>query len=358
MHNHIVELGLKDIRSATHVANMATFRALLCEVLDFFDEVLSSQDEGLDGKNLCDRVGHFRGLLAAAMDHGHIAAIAAPLLAVCQETFERLKRQREDTREELAGLIIHVRDAMSVIVGEGAAFSEDLNDSTERLEALKRIPNLQELKAGLAREVRALKQVAREREQSWQSTVTAFEAKVARLEAQLRASQEEASIDPLTGVANRRAFDRVLRASMEGRNRRFVLAVLDVDDFKRINDTFGHTVGDDVLKTVADTLKGAVRGDDVVARIGGDEFALVAQGLTLDQADRRMRSMMAMLNDAKVGLNGAHVSVSCGIAEFSAGDTAQSLMSRADEAVYEAKRSGKHHIITKTTPYIRDLKAS
>ena len=201
--------------------------------------------------------------------------------------------------------------------------------------------------------------VARERDQRWQTTVTAFEERAARLEAQLpRASQEEASVDPLTGVANRRSFDRVLRASMEGRNRRFVLAVLDVDDFKRINDTFGHTSGDEVLKMVAETLKGAVRGDDVVARIGGDEFALVAQGLTLAQADRRMRSMMATLSEANVGMNGAHVTVSCGIAEFSAGDTAQSLMSRADEAVYEAKRSGKHHIVTRTTPYIRDLKAS
>lgn len=358
MQNKMVELGLRDIRSASHVANMATFRALLCEVLDFFDEVLSSQDEGLDGENLCEKVAHYRGLLAAAMDHGHIAAIASPLLAVCQETFERLKRQRDGTRDEIVGLISHVRDAMAVIVGEGATFSEDLNDSTERLDALKRIPNLQELKAGLAREVRSLKQVAREREHRWQSTVTAFEQKVAKLEAQLRASQEEASVDPLTGVANRRSFDRVLRAAMEGRGRRFILAVLDVDDFKRINDTFGHAAGDEVLKMVAETFTGAVRGDDVVARIGGDEFALVAHGLSLAQADRRMRTMMAILNEVNVGMNGAKVTVSCGIAEFSAGDTAHSLMSRADEAVYEAKRTGKHHIVTRTTPYIRDLKAS
>jgi diguanylate cyclase (GGDEF)-like protein len=130
-----------------------------------------------------------------------------------------------------------------------------------------------------------------------------------------------------------------------------------VDDFKRINDGLGHTRGDDTLKLVADTLKGAVRGDDVVARIGGDEFAVIASGLTLAQADRRMRTMMATLAQATMG-GEACVTVSCGIAEYSAGDTAQSLMARADEAVYEAKRLGKNHIITRSTPYIRDLKAS
>jgi diguanylate cyclase (GGDEF)-like protein len=113
-----------------------------------------------------------------------------------------------------------------------------------------------------------------------------------------------------------------------------------------------------VLKIVAETLKGAVRGDDVVARIGGDEFALVASDLTLAQAERRMRGMMAMLGDANVGMDDARVTLSCGLAEYSAGDTCNSLMSRADEAVYEAKRQGKNHIGTKTTPYIRDLKAS
>jgi hypothetical protein len=148
MTTRIVELGLHEVRRTSHTANMATFRALLCELLDFFDEVLSSSDEGLDGENLCDKVSHYRAMLAAAVDQGQIAAIASPLLAICQETFERLKRQREGVRDELAGLIVSVRDAIATIVGESAAFSEDLNDSAERLEALRRIPNIQELKAG------------------------------------------------------------------------------------------------------------------------------------------------------------------------------------------------------------------
>ena len=346
------------MKSASHVQSLATFRALLCELLDFFDEVLSAADEGLDGEKLCEKVGHYRGQLAAAVDQAQIAAIAGPLLAVCQETFDRLKRQREGTREEVASLILQVRDAVALLVGEGTAFSTDVTDTATRLEALRFIPDIQDLKASLSREVRELKHVARERDARWKTTVSVFENRVALLEDQLRKSQEEASVDPLTGVANRRAFDRALRDCFESRGRRFVVAVLDVDDFKKINDTYGHAKGDAVLRMVADTLKAAVRGDDLVARIGGDEFALIASGLTLPQAERRLRSVTTTLESGNVGLGDAHVTISCGIAECSAGDTPQSLFTRADEAVYEAKHAGKNHIITRALPFIRDLRAS
>ncbi len=346
------------MNSASQLQSLATFRALLCELLDFFDEVLSSEDEGLDGQKLCEKVGHYRGQLAAAVDQGQIAAIAGPLLAVCQETFDRLKRQREGTREEVTSLIIQVRDAMALLVGEGGAFSSEISDAATRLEALRLIPDIQDLKASLSREVRELKHVAREREQRWKATVGVFESRVAQLEDQLSKSQEEASVDPLTGVANRRAFDRAMRDCFEVRGRNFVVAVLDVDDFKRINDTFGHAKGDVVLQMVADTLKAAVRGDDVVARIGGDEFALIATGLTLQQAERRMHAVLTTLGAANAGMGETHVTISCGIAECSAGDTPQTLLTRADEAVYEAKHSGKNHIMTRALPFIRDLRAS
>ncbi len=350
----LIGLGLRDIKSASPVQSLATFRALLCELLDFFDDVLSAADEGLDG----EKVAHYRGMLAAAVDQDQISAMAGPILTVCQETFERLKRQREGTREEVMSLILQVRDAVAMIVGEGHAFSTDLTDTTKRLEALREIPDLLDLKASLAREVRSLKQVARDREQRFQATVSVFETRVALLEDQLRKSQEEASVDPMTGVANRRAFDRALRDCFEKRGHTFVLAVLDVDDFKRINDTYGHAKGDTVLRMVADALKAAVRGDDLVARIGGDEFALIATGLTLSQAERRLHAVTTTLKGANAGMGESHVTISCGIAEYSAGDTPLSLMTRADEAVYDAKRRGKNHIITRALPFIRDLCAS
>jgi diguanylate cyclase (GGDEF)-like protein len=135
-----------------------------------------------------------------------------------------------------------------------------------------------------------------------------------------------------------------------------VLAIFDVDEFKRINDTGGHETGDCVLKVIASGLKMSVRPDDVVSGIGGDEFAMLAPGLTLRQAESRLRSMLEKLEASlEEAANLPRVTLSCGAAEYSAGDTMQSLMSRADQALYEAKRKGKNRVAVKTLPLIRDL---
>jgi diguanylate cyclase (GGDEF)-like protein len=118
-------------------------------------------------------------------------------------------------------------------------------------------------------------------------------------------------------------------------------------------------VGDRALVAVAQALKNSVRaGADVVARIGGDEFAVLVADLNLRQAESRLRMLSASLaavkfetpKDAPLKLT-----LSIGVAECSAGDTPQSLMERADAAVYEAKRLGKNRVVTKTKPTLRDL---
>ena len=136
--------------------------------------------------------------------------------------------------------------------------------------------------------------------------------------------------------------------------------MVDVDNFKRINDVHGHVLGDRALTIVAQALKDSVRQDrDVVARIGGDEFALLISGLALPQVESRLRMLSASLAGARVdAVNGAPLmlTLSCGIAEYSAGDTVESLMERADRALYEAKNLGRNRVVTKVKPTLRELR--
>jgi diguanylate cyclase (GGDEF)-like protein len=115
-----------------------------------------------------------------------------------------------------------------------------------------------------------------------------------------------------------------------------------------VNDTHGHAVGDQVLVFIAQTLARSLRSDDIIARIGGDEFAVMARGLTIDQAERRLRAVIASLRDpAAEGRPPIVPGVSCGIAACTANDTVDSLFERADAGLYAAKRQGKNRIVVR-----------
>lgn len=250
-----------------------------------------------------------------------------------------------------------MREAVATIAGDNHKFDNSLDHSTARFEAMAHCNNLRLLKQQLVSEVTVLKKIAADRQKVWEATVSVLESRVATLERQLVSSREEASLDPLTRIANRRTFDRTVRQWLEHDRLQFVLALLDLDDFKRINDTHGHSAGDKVLLAVAQALRGSLRASDLVARFGGDEFAVLITGLTLRQAESRLNVVVSQLAKASVAPGDASgITLSCGVAEVSAGDTVDSLMHRADQALYEAKRHGKNRVAVKTTAFIRDLR--
>ena len=152
-------------------------------------------------------------------------------------------------------------------------------------------------------------------------------------------------------------FERYFSTYAAGR-RSFNLAILDIDDFKAINDALGHLAGDEALKTLAQTLKDTVRPHDVVGRFGGDEFVVLMVDMTLKQAEARMITVLRALRSVTISKEQPRpVSASAGLAEFSAGDSFEGLLKRADHALYEAKRAGKNRVFVKAAPFIRDLRS-
>jgi diguanylate cyclase (GGDEF)-like protein len=260
-------------------------------------------------------------------------------------------------RRNLDQALEMVREAVALMAGEQAAVGETLEGSAGRVERLAQTDDLQLMQARLFEEVARLKQITLERRTAWEQTVGDFQTRLSRLETQLDHTRREAAIDPLTNVPNRRTFERTCREWLQPGRHGFVLAMADVDDFKTINDRYGHGVGDRLLVSVAETLTRSVRSDDLVARVGGDEFAVLAGGLTLAQAEKRLGAIGRMVQNATrlIVPDGTAPSISIGMAEWSAGDTMESLRQRADAALYEAKRNGKGRLATKASPLIRDL---
>lgn len=154
-----------------------------------------------------------------------------------------------------------------------------------------------------------------------------------------------ANTDALTGLANRRHFDDVMANAVSG-ERKFALLLADIDHFKRINDTFGHSAGDDVLRAIGKTFRSQIRTGAFAARTGGEEFAVLLFDVTLDAAmaagERLRMAVAAMQFD--LGNGPVPVTVSMGVAMSADGDSAESAYTNADAALYHSKVKGRNRV--------------
>jgi diguanylate cyclase (GGDEF)-like protein len=157
--------------------------------------------------------------------------------------------------------------------------------------------------------------------------------------------RRQASRDPLTGLKNRRRFEEDLHTEL-ARSRREGTAgavlMLDLDNFKRVNDTLGHPVGDRAIAEIAAVLTGRMRATDVVARLGGDEFAIVLPRCELDEAEEIAEAIVrAVRLRASAGGPGDSITTSVGIATFGPDSGGPNpVLAAADQALYEAKNAG------------------
>ena len=153
---------------------------------------------------------------------------------------------------------------------------------------------------------------------------------------------EASTHDPLTGLYNVRYFEEALSAQADG-----VLAMIDLDFFKPINDELGHAAGDQALIRFAELTRAAIRPGDVFARVGGDEFAILFPGATLDEARRIVARVYESLQRAPFQYDGHArlLSASCGLAALRPGELPEESKRRVDEALYTAKRSGRGQVV-------------
>ena len=167
------------------------------------------------------------------------------------------------------------------------------------------------------------------------------------LHSRLASEQQGARLDPLTGVANRKSFDERFAQEIARKPRAeqpLAMLLWDVDNFKFINDSYGHRAGDRVLQSVAACFMAAVRGGDFVARIGGEEFVVLLSGPNLAAAMQIANQVRSAVEALRFHFRGApvRVTVSCGVTELQEHDTAGAAFDRADSALYRAKNGGKN----------------
>ncbi|WP_249901688.1 GGDEF domain-containing protein [Paenibacillus sp. PK3_47] len=156
-------------------------------------------------------------------------------------------------------------------------------------------------------------------------------------------------IDPLTDLYNHKTFHEYLGWLIEHQQSNpfpMQLAVLDIDNFKKVNDRYGHWVGDIVLKQVAGVMLKNIGTDDFAARYGGEEFVVILTAKSLKESSKIMESILTGISGMPVAeMDGQSVTVSIGMHDFTRGDTKSSIFQQADDALYEAKNTGKNRIV-------------
>jgi len=177
---------------------------------------------------------------------------------------------------------------------------------------------------------------------------TFLETMTAELEETIAELQHMAQHDQLTSIYNRRRMDEIIEQRLtQGRRREdqgMALLMYDIDHFKTINDTYGHEVGDIALVELTKCVKEVVREGDIIGRWGGEEFLVLANNITLEQATglaERIREHVAKATFTHIG----HMTISIGVVAAREGDTGQLLFERVDQALYEAKRSGRNRVV-------------
>jgi len=173
---------------------------------------------------------------------------------------------------------------------------------------------------------------------------TDLSSEIARLRLRILELEHAADTDPLVPVYNRRAFMREIARAQTVMTRYDMLSTLifiDLNEFKSVNDRFGHGIGDQLLKKIGAVLKGGVRNCDMVARLGGDEFGILLFKSNVTVAEAKAQTLCCRIAEQCVDLPTGSVSVSAawGVAPCEPGDTAEQVLARADRAMYMAKRA-------------------
>lgn len=269
--------------------------------------------------------------------------------ARCQKNYLR------DREAEFKGIIDILSKAMATLDSENRAYNRSILEQSRRLEEITLLDDIKRVKQSLLQEVEQLREAVRDKEARDGDKIEALSRQVAVLNRKLQSARSESERDGLTGILNRRTFDRYL-TDLISRNtvtrQKVALLLVDIDDFKRINDAYGHLTGDSVLVAMVKKFRQSVRGEDVLARFGGEEFAIVLPGASLRNALKKGRQICEAIASTRYVLQGLPtreelaLTVSIGVSCCRADDTVASLIDRADKALYLAKRSGKNRAVS------------
>jgi len=258
-------------------------------------------------------------------------------------------RALKETNTAIEAEIAKVMGVIDTASAGTTKFGQTLDTISGKLTPTAPIEQIREAVAKVASESRAM---AKQNEKL-QSQLAETTHQLTEMRTNLDAVHRESQIDPLTEVGNRKFFttelNRTMREAAEA-GTPLTLLVADIDHFKKFNDSYGHLIGDQVLRLVARTLVENLKGRDVIARYGGEEFVILLPQTKVADAERVANLLRASLATKQIRRRSTNetlgtVTVSVGAAEYCPGEDAENLIARADAGLYKAKDAGRNRVV-------------
>ena len=273
------------------------------------------------------------------------------------ETNQQFYNQYIETdQEKLTSLVREeLNKVFSEIIGAVDTADQVFSQSANNMEVIDEsiVPNLSQdqlkmIVKQIKNEITSLESSS----SSFQQQLQQANHEIDQLKSKMALYRTESLKDPLTQIDNRRGFDKALAENItqsQANGTSLCLIIADIDFFKKVNDTYGHLVGDNVIRMVAATLKNSIKGKDLAARIGGEEFAILLPDTPVDGA-------MKLANDIRLAFEGldlkkkstgeslGKITLSFGVATYREGEAVDDFINRADEALYQSKETGRNKV--------------
>lgn len=264
-----------------------------------------------------------------------------------------LKKQIIEAQNRFKGMLIAFVDRLANLTAETDAFHTQIESSSQKISQATDISQISEVLGEIMQASRNIQTTTRrshDEMKEMQTRVVEAEKEIERLQAELNHASGMIRQDPLTGVLNRKGMDEALEREVARFTRHLhplCLALLDIDNFKKLNDSLGHQAGDAALVHLANVVRETIRPQDTLARYGGEEFVILLPDTPLDEAvttvirlQRELTRKFFMHNNEKI-----LITFSAGVAEMSTDEPSEDTLKRADQAMYLAKRAGKNRVI-------------